>query len=194
MPEELYAQILGSKTPVQLFESLAFNIPLAFTDRQSLLEAPSVLDKLILMITILSRETNVLSLERRIHSQVHSQIEESQREYYIREQIKALQNELGENEDGSDVNEIDEYTHRIDSLILSEEVHDKLTGEVRKLSKMGMMSQEGVVLRNYLDTVLALPWNAVTRIELTSKKLSRSLTRITMAWQRSRIEYLKILL
>lgn len=165
----------GSKTPVQLFESLAFNIPLAFTDRQSLLEAPSVLDKLILMITILSRETNVLSLERRIHSQVHSQIEESQREYYIREQIKALQNELGENEDGSDVNEIDEYTHRIDSLILSEEVRDKLMGEVRKLSKMGMMSQEGVVLRNYLDTVLALPWNAVTKDRTDVKKAKQIL-------------------
>ena len=175
MPEELYAQILGSKTPVQLFESLAFNIPLAFTDRQSLLEAPSALDKLILMITILSRETNVLSLERRIHSQVHSQIEESQREYYIREQIKALQNELGENEDGSDVNEIDEYTHRIDSLILSEEVRDKLMGEVRKLSKMGMMSQEGVVLRNYLDTVLALPWNAVTKDRTDIKKAKQIL-------------------
>ena len=175
MPEELYAQILGSKTPVQLFESLAFNIPLAFTDRQSLLEAPSVLDKLILMITMLSRETNVLSLERRIHSQVHSQIEESQREYYIREQIKALQNELGENEDGSDVNEIDDYTHRIDSLVLSEEVRDKLMGEVRKLSKMGMMSQEGVVLRNYLDTVLALPWNAVTKDRTDVKKAKQIL-------------------
>ena len=154
---------------------MAFNIPLAFTDRQSLLEAPSVLDKLILMITILSRETNVLSLERRIHSQVHSQIEESQREYYIREQIKALQNELGENEDGSDVNEIDEYTHRIDSLVLSEEVRDKLMGEVRKLSKMGMMSQEGVVLRNYLDTVLALPWNAVTKDRTDIKKAKQIL-------------------
>ena len=154
---------------------MAFNIPLAFTDRQSLLEAPSALDKLILMITILSRETNVLSLERRIHSQVHSQIEESQREYYIREQIKALQNELGENEDGSDVNEIDEYTHRIDSLILSEEVRDKLMGEVRKLSKMGMMSQEGVVLRNYLDTVLALPWNAVTKDRTDVKKAKQIL-------------------
>lgn len=127
------------------------------------------------MITILSRETNVLSLERRIHSQVHSQIEESQREYYIREQIKALQNELGENEDGSDVNEIDEYTHRIDSLILSEEVRDKLMGEVRKLSKMGMMSQEGVVLRNYLDTVLALPWNAVTKDRTDVKKAKQIL-------------------
>ena len=127
------------------------------------------------MITILSRETNVLSLERRIHSQVHSQIEESQREYYIREQIKALQNELGENEDGSDVNEIDEYTHRIDSLILSEEVRDKLMGEVRKLSKMGMMSQEGVVLRNYLDTVLALPWNAVTKDRTDIKKAKQIL-------------------
>ena len=154
---------------------MAFNIPLAFTDRQSLLEAPSALDKLILMITILSRETNVLSLERRIHSQVHSQIEESQREYYIREQIKALQNELGENEDGSDVNEIDEYTHRIDSLILSEEVRDKFMGEVRKLSKMGMMSQEGVVLRNYLDTVLALPWNAVTKDRTDVKKAKQIL-------------------
>ena len=127
------------------------------------------------MITILSRETNVLSLERRIHSQVHSQIEESQREYYIREQIKALHNELGENDDGSDVNEIDEYTHRIDSLILSEEVRDKLMGEVRKLSKMGMMSQEGVVLRNYLDTVLALPWNAVTKDRTDVKKAKQIL-------------------
>ena len=127
------------------------------------------------MVTILSRETNVLSLERRIHSQVHSQIEESQREYYIREQIKALQNELGENEDGSDVNEIDEYTHRIDSLVLSEEVRDKLMGEVRKLSKMGMMSQEGVVLRNYLDTVLALPWNAVTKDRTDVKKAKQIL-------------------
>ena len=127
------------------------------------------------MITILSRETNVLSLERRIHSQVHSQIEESQREYYIREQIKALQNELGENEDGSDVNEIDDYTHRIDSLVLSEEVRDKLMGEVRKLSKMGMMSQEGVVLRNYLDTVFALPWNAVTKDRTDVKKAKQIL-------------------
>ena len=124
---------------------------------------------------MLSRETNVLSLERRIHSQVHSQIEESQREYYIREQIKALQNELDENEDGSDVNEIDDYTHRIDSLILSEEVRDKLIGEVRKLSKMGMMSQEGVVLRNYLDTVLALPWNAVTKDRTDVKKAKQIL-------------------
>ena len=102
-------------------------------------------------------------------------IEESQREYYIREQIKALQNELGENEDGSDVNEIDEYTHRIDSLVLSEEVRDKLMGEIRKLSKMGMMSQEGVVLRNYLDTVLALPWNAVTKDRTDVKKAKQIL-------------------
>ena len=82
---------------------------------------------------------------------------------------------MGENEDGSDVNEIDEYTHRIDSLILSEEVRDKLMGEVRKLSKMGMMSQEGVVLRNYLDTVLALPWNAVTKDRTDVKKAKQIL-------------------
>ena len=82
---------------------------------------------------------------------------------------------MGENEDGSDVNEIDEYTHRIDSLVLSEEVRDKLMGEVRKLSKMGMMSQEGVVLRNYLDTVLALPWNAVTKDRTDVKKAKQIL-------------------
>ena len=82
---------------------------------------------------------------------------------------------MGENEDGSDVNEIDEYTHKIDSLILSEEVRDKLMGEVRKLSKMGMMSQEGVVLRNYLDTVLALPWNAVTKDRTDVKKAKQIL-------------------
>ena len=127
------------------------------------------------MLTILSRETNVLALERRIHSQVHSQIEESQREYYIREQIKALQNELGENEDGSEGNEIDEYANKINSLELTEEVHDKLIGEVKRLSKMGMMSQEGVVLRNYLDTVLALPWNNVTKDRTDVKKAKQIL-------------------
>ena len=121
MPEELYTQILCSKTPTQLFESIAFNIPLPFTDRQGLLETPSPSEKLVLMLSILTRETNVLELERRIHSQVHSQIEESQREYYIREQIKALQNELGENEEGSEGSEIEEYTNKINALELSED-------------------------------------------------------------------------
>ena len=106
---------------------------------------------------------------------MHSQIEESQREYYIREQIKALQNELGENEEGSEGSEIEEYTNKINSLELSEEVHEKLMSEVKRLSKMGMMSQEGVVLRNYLDTVLALPWNTVTKDRTDIKKAKQIL-------------------
>lgn len=175
MPQELYAQILGAKTPVELFEGIAFNIAMPFADRQGLLEAPSAGEKLVLLLTILTRETEVLDIEQQIHQQVHSQIEASQREYYIREQIKALQNEIGEGDEFSEGGEIQSYTDKINSLELSDEVKEKLLAEVKRLSKMGTVSQEGVVLRNYLDTVLALPWNTYTKDRTDIKKAQQIL-------------------
>lgn len=175
MPRELITQILSAKTLEQLFEGIAFNIVLPFVDKQGLLEAPSAGEKLVLLLTILTRETEVLDLEQQIHHQVHSQIEASQREYYIREQIKALQNELGENEDNAENSDIQQYTDKINALAASDEVKEKLLGEVKRLSKMGMVSQEGVVLRNYLDTVLALPWNDYTKDRTDIKKAQQIL-------------------
>ena len=175
MPQELYSQILGAKTPIELFESLAFNISLSFQDRQSLLEASTVGEKLALLLNILSREIEVLTLEQQIHDQVRTQIEDNQREYYIREQIKALQHELDGEDGESDADETQKYSEAIKKLGLDEKIEEKLLGEVKRLSRMPMGSQEAVVVTNYLDTVLSLPWNSFTNDRTDVKKASKIL-------------------
>ena len=175
MPKELYAQVMSADDSKKLFEAIAFNIALPFADKQDLLEAPSSGEKLALLLTMLSREIDVISLEHQIHEKVHSQIEENQREFYIREQIKALQGELGGFEDGSEEAEIQAYYDKIQKLGASDEVVDKLNGEVKRLSRMALSSQEGVVIRNYLDTCLALPWNVYTKDTTDIKKATKVL-------------------
>ena len=171
MPKEIYSAVIGAKSAEDLFESVAFNIPLSFNDRQTLLEAPSAGEKLVLLMTILAREIDVLSLERDIHEQVQNQIEDNQREYYIREQIKALQNELGEGGfDGTDEGEIQRYYEKIDAMAADEEVKVKLGEEVKRLSRMSGSSAEAVVIRGYLDTVLGLPWGVYTEDTTDIKK------------------------
>ena len=171
MPQEIYNAVMGSKSAEDLFEAVAFNVPLAFNDRQSLLESPSAGEKLVLLMTILAREIDVLSLERDIHEQVQNQIEDNQREYYIREQIKALQNELGEGSlDGSDEGEIQRYYEKITEMQASEEIKEKLNEEVKRLSRMAGSSAEAVVIRGYLDTVLGLPWGVYTKDTTDIKK------------------------
>lgn len=175
MPQELYSQILGAKNPIELFESIAFNISLSFQDRQSLHEASTVGEKLALLLTILSREIEVLSLEQQIHDQVRTQIEDNQREYYIREQIKALQRELDGEDGDSESTETEKYTQSIKKLGLDEKSEEKLLGEVKRLSHMPMGSQEAVVVTNYLDTVLSLPWNSFTDDVISVKQASKIL-------------------
>ncbi|MBQ9542414.1 endopeptidase La [Ruminococcus sp.] len=171
MPQEIYNAVMGSKSAEDLFEAVAFNVPLAFNDRQSLLESPSAGEKLVLLMTILAREIDVLSLERDIHEQVQNQIEDNQREYYIREQIKALQNELGEGSlDGSDEGEIQRYYEKIAEMQASDEIKEKLNEEVKRLSRMAGSSAEAVVIRGYLDTVLGLPWGVYTKDTTDIKK------------------------
>ena len=174
IPKELYGQIIDAVDPKELFEAITFNISLPFADRQDLLEANTVGEKLAFLITMLSREIDVLSLEQQIHEQVHAQIDESQREFYIREQIKVLQNEIN-GEDGSDENEIQKYYDKIAKSGASDEVVNKLNAEVKRLSQMAMNSQEGAVIRNYLDTCLALPWNIYTKDTADIKKAARQL-------------------
>lgn len=172
MPNEIYNQVVSSNDPKNLFETIAFNITLPFDDKQSLIEAATAGEKLAILLSILSREIDVLSLERQIHEQVRSAIEDNQREFYLREQIKVLQKELGSvtGEEASDENEIQNYYDRIKASGASEEVIDKLNSEVKRLSRMSMSSQEAVVIRNYLDTCLALPWNVYTKDRTDIKK------------------------
>mgnify|MGYP002625322631 CR=1 FL=1 len=167
MPQELYSAIMGAKNAEQLFESIAFNMPFIFEDKQALLEADSAGEKLVLLMTVLNKEIDVLTLEKEIHEQVQNRIEENQREYYIREQIKVLQNELNGGRgvmpgEGDPSEIIIQYLEKIDSMDASEETKEKLTKDAERLGRMAMGSQEAAVLQNYLDEVLALPWNVVT--------------------------------
>lgn len=172
MPDEIYNKVMAAKSPIELFEAVAFNIPLSFEDRQGLLEVTSAGEKLVMLLTILVREVDVISLEQQISEQVHSQIDENQRAFYIREQIKALQSELGEDMDdgSSDDNEILEYYNRIAELGDNESLKNKLTDEVRRLSRMPAAAQEAVLIRGYLDTVLAMPWDKRTNDRSDIKK------------------------
>ena len=178
MPQELYTQVMGASDAKSLFEAIAFNIVLPFEDKQKLLEIPSAGEKNAFLLSVLSREIDVLTLEAQIHEQVHAAIEQNQRDFYIREQIKALQNELGENGFGdevSDADEIQNYIDKIHKLGAGEEVEEKLLSEVKRLSRMASGSQEAVVIRGYLDTCISLPWNVFSKDQTNIKKAQQIL-------------------
>lgn len=175
MPKEIYAAIIGSKSPKELLEGIMFNIAMPLQDKQRLLELKTVGEKLGELIVIMSSEIEVLMLENHIQRQVNEQIDQNQKEYYLREQLRAIHRELGEDEDLED--EIHNYLQKIEELCLCDEAHEKLVSEVRRLSKMPSSSQEAAVIRGYIDTCLELPWNTktedTTNIERARKILDR---------------------
>lgn len=159
MPKEILTSVYAAQSPRALFESIAFNISISTEYKQMLLECKTVGEKLTTLIGILSNELEVLSIEKEIQAQVSKNIDENQKEYYLREQLKVIRSELGENPEEDD---IELYTNKIYDLKLSSENENKLLGEVKRLAKMPSGSQEAVVIRTYLDTCLALPWNNST--------------------------------
>ncbi len=175
MPKEIYAAIIGSKSPKELLEGIMFNISMPIQDKQRLLELKTVGEKLGELIVIMSSEIEVLMLENHIQRQVNEQINQNQKEYYLREQLRAIHQELGEDEDLED--EIHNYLQKIEELCLCDEAHEKLVSEVKRLSKMPSSSQEAAVIRGYIDTCLELPWNTKTEdtanIERARKILDR---------------------
>ncbi len=173
MPKELYTAVLGAQDPVSLCESIMFNITMSTEDKQQLLELGSAGQKLVYMIAVLMRETEVLGIEKEINEQVNEQIDKNQREYYLREQLKAIQSQLGEGESPSD--DGFDYLTKIADLKLSKEVTEKLVSEANKLMKMPSASQEAAVIRGYLDTVLELPWNKYTKDKTDIKKAAQQL-------------------
>lgn len=161
MPKELVTSILEEKNPFKIFESLVFNIPLAVDDKEMLLEESHIISRLGMLLAMISREVEVLDIERSIQERVRDQLDSSQREYYLREQMKAIASQLGEDDEYQE--EVDEYTEKIMKLELEEETKTKLLKEADRLNKMSPSSQEAFVIRNYLDNVLELPWNIMTK-------------------------------
>ena len=175
MPRELFSAVMGSKSHKQLFETIAFNIAMSTEDRQDLLERNTVSEKLANLLSILAREIQIIEIEQDIQSKVSEQIDKGQRDFYLREQMRVISRELGEDEDTQSDSE--NYIEKINSLQLSKEVEDKLTNEAKRLAKMPAASQEAVVIRTYLDTCLDLPWNTKTTDTTDIKKAAKILDR-----------------
>ncbi len=161
IPDDVVEKILNEKDPFRLLRGLIHTIPLSVEDKALLLEESHIVSKLGIMSAMLSREVEVLELENHIHERVRNQINVSQREMYLREQLKAISHQLGEDSEQGD--EQDNYVKKIQQLTLDEETKALLLKEAERLNKMSSSSQEAFVIRNYLDNVLDLPWNTLTK-------------------------------
>jgi len=163
VPAETLASVAQIDEPAKLADTVASHLSVKIADRQSLLETLNTAERLEKVLSLIESEIGVLQVERKIKSRVKRQMEKTQREYYLNEQLKAIQKELGEGEEGRD--ELNELEERIRKTKLSKEAREKATGEVRKLRQMSPMSAEATVVRNYLDWMLSLPWGKKSKIK-----------------------------
>jgi ATP-dependent Lon protease len=162
VPPEVLVSLSQIDDPSKLSDTVAAHLSLKISDKQELLETHSLVERLERLYGFMESEISVLQVEKRIRSRVKRQMEKTQREYYLNEQMKAIQKELGELEDGRD--EVSELEDRIRKTKLSKEARDKALAEVKKLRSMSPMSAEATVVRNYLDWMLSIPWKKRSRI------------------------------
>ncbi|RKJ80913.1 endopeptidase La [Butyricicoccus sp. 1XD8-22] len=160
LSNDVVMEVAEGGRPGYLADFIAQNINVEFEVKQEILEELNVIRRLMMVIRLLSDETEILRIENDIQDQLKNQLDKNQREYYLREQIKVIQTELGEQDT---VAECAEYRDRIEDLSLSDEAVERLNKEVARLEKMSSMSAEAGVIRTYLETVLELPWNTMTR-------------------------------
>lgn len=154
---DMLREVRGSQNAGFLSDYIAYHIHLPLEDKQQLLETPQVRERTEKLLRMMDREVAILKLEQSIHERVKEQMDQNQRDYYLREQIQVIASELGEED--NPLQEAEEYRERINALQLSKENRDKLLKECDKLAKMPAGSHEATVVRQYLDTCLALPWN-----------------------------------
>jgi ATP-dependent Lon protease len=163
IPPEVLVSINQIDDPSKLADTVASHLALKIPEKQQLLEIQSVNERLERVFAFMEGEIGVLQVEKRIRNRVKRQMEKTQREYYLNEQLKAIQKELGEGEDGRD--EIAEIEERIAKTKLSAEAREKTLAEVKKLRSMSPMSAEATVVRNYLDWMLSIPWKHRTKVK-----------------------------
>ena len=162
VPPEVLVSLSQIDEPAKLADTVAAHLSLKISDKQELLETGSLAERLERLYGFMESEISVLQVEKRIRCRVKRQMEKTQREYYLNEQMKAIQKELGELEDGKD--EASELEQRIKKTKLTKEARDKARGELKKLRTMSPMSAEATVVRNYLDWMLSLPWKKRTKV------------------------------
>ncbi len=173
IPPEVLVSINQIEEPSKLADTVASHLSLKIPEKQELLETVSVPERLEKVYGFMEGEIGVLQVEKRIRNRVKRQMEKTQREYYLNEQLKAIQKELGETEDGRD--EVAEIEEKIRKTKLSKEAREKATAEVKKLRSMSPMSAEATVVRNYLDWLLSIPWKKRTRARIDLKNAQETL-------------------
>ena len=164
MPAEAAVQLTEIDNPSALADTVAANIQLKVSDKQSLLVESNPLRRLEMAFAFMEGELGVLQVEKKIRGRVKRQMEKTQREYYLNEQMKAIQRELG-NDDGEGGDEVAEIQTKIDTMKLSKEAKAKANAELKKLRGMAPMSAEATVIRNYLDTLLGIPWGKKSKLK-----------------------------
>lgn len=167
IPPDVLVTITQIDQPGRLADTIASYLTLKLSEKQELLEKGDVGERLALILNVMESEISVLSVEKRIRTRVKKQMEKSQRDYYLNEQMKAIQKELGENEEGKD--EVSIIEDKIKAAKMPKEATDKCLAEVKKLRTMSPMAAEATVVRNYLDWMVGIPWNKRTRIRRNLK-------------------------
>jgi len=169
---EIYLKLLASDDPGYIADYAAQNLPLRFEDKQAVLEELRPVRRLDRLCRILGREVEILEVEGELAAKIHEQVAASQRDYFLREQLRVIQRELGE---GEEDDEIGDYRRRISQAKLPGEVEEKLLKEVKHLEKQPYSSSEAAVIRTYLDTCLELPWRVKTRERVSVAAVSKAL-------------------
>ena len=173
IPPEVLVSINQIEEPSKLADTIASHLALKLRDKQTLLELISVPERLERICTMMEAEIGVLQVEKRIRNRVKRQMEKTQREYYLNEQMKAIQKEFGESEDGRD--ELGELEDRIRKTKFDKEAREKAISEFKKLRTMSPMSAEATVVRNYLDWLLNIPWGKRSKIKRDIREAARVL-------------------
>ncbi len=164
--KKISPEVLGTIASIddysKLADTIASHLAIKIADKQEVLETTTISDRLEKVYTLMESEISVLQVEKKIRSRVKRQMEKTQREYYLNEQMKAIQKELGDNDERDDISEFEE---KIEQTKLSKEARDKALAELKKLKQMSPMSAEATVVRNYLDWLLSIPWGVKGKVK-----------------------------
>ncbi|RYH65035.1 MAG: AAA family ATPase, partial [Alcaligenaceae bacterium] len=161
IPPEILTSLAGIDDAGRLADTIAAHLPLKLEQKQKMLEVFGTAERLEALLTQLETEIDILQVEKRIRGRVKKQMEKSQRDYYLNEQVKAIQKELGEGEDGADIEELEK---KIIAAGMPKEARKKADSELKKLKLMSPMSAEATVVRNFIDTLIGLPWKKKSKI------------------------------
>jgi ATP-dependent Lon protease len=175
IPPEVIVSVNAIENPSKVADTVASHLVLKIDEKQAILELPGTVERLERLYGLMEGEIGVLQVEKRVRSRVKRQMEKTQRDYYLNEQLKAIHKELGEGEGGTD--ELEDLARRIEDTRLSKEARDRAMSELRKLRQMSPMSAEATVVRNYLDWILSVPWNKRSKVKSDLPDAARILDR-----------------